>query len=204
MPTLDMFQDNESPVEYDIEDGNIIYYPYFFDKEVSDRYFQRLVNEIKWGQEYINMFGNRIPIPRETAWYGDSEKTYVYSGISNNPLEWTDMLLEIKEEVEKYSPSTFNSLLLNKYRNGQDKVSWHADDEQELDSNCSIASVSFGVERPFQLKHKEKGFKEQIVLNHGSLLIMNPPTQEFWLHQIPPRKNINKERINLTFRFINV
>jgi Alkylated DNA repair protein len=204
MSTLDIFQDNESPVEYDIEDGHIVYYPYFFDKEVSDRYFSRLIEEIKWGQEYINMFGKRIAIPRETAWYGDSEKTYVYSGISNNPIEWTDMLLEIKEEVEKYSPSTFNSLLLNRYRDGQDKVSWHADDEKELDANCSIASVSFGVERTFQLKHKEKGFKEQIILNHGSLLIMNPPTQEFWLHQIPPRKNINKERINLTFRFINV
>ena len=155
-------------LEYDIEDGHIVYYPYFFDKEVSDRYFSRLIEEIKWGQEYINMFGKRIAIPRETAWYGDSEKTYVYSGISNNPIEWTDMLLEIKEEVEKYSPSTFNSLLLNRYRDGQDKVSWHADDEKELDANCSIASVSFGVERTFQLKHKEKGFKEEILLNHGS------------------------------------
>jgi alkylated DNA repair dioxygenase AlkB len=203
MSTIDIFEDKNSPIEYDLEDGHIIYYPYFFGRQESDNYFQVLKEEIRWTQEFINMFGNKVPLPRETAWYGDSDRPYTYSGITNIPLEWTNVLREVKEKIESISPTTFNSLLLNKYRSGKDKVSWHADDELELDTSCSIGSVSFGVDRPFQLKHKEKPFKEEIILRHGSFLLMNPPTQQYWLHQIPPRKNIQKERINLTFRYIN-
>ena len=199
---MSLFQ-NE-PQELDIKDGGLIYYESFFDLSMADKLFNEFLKNIKWKQDSINMFGKKIPLPRETAWYGDSKTSYNYSGIDNTPLEWTDTLLEIKNKIESVCENSFNSLLLNKYRNGDDKLSWHADDEPELDEHCSIASLSFGSERTFSIKHKNhKNMKYDFILKHGSLLIMKPPMQKFWLHQVPPRKNITKERINLTYRYVS-
>ena len=94
-----------------------------------------------------------------------------------------------------------------------DKLSWHADDEPQLDPKCCIASLSLGSERFFSIKHKNKvddknsqhkKYNHKLLLNHGSLLIMKPPFQEFWLHQVPVMKNVTTERINLTFRFVKI
>ena len=121
-----------------------------------------------------------------------------------NPLPWNDDLLKIKDLIENIAKVSFNSVLLNLYRNGNDSVSWHSDDEKEIDKNTPIASVSFGAIRDFQLKHKQdKTLKRiDIPLAHGSLLLMQPPTQEYWLHQLPKRKKVKDLRINLTFRVI--
>jgi hypothetical protein len=99
----------------------------------------------------------------------------------------------------------FNSVLLNRYRNGKDSVSWHADDEPEFGERPVIASVSFGGTRTFQFKHKKrKELKASVELTHGSLLIMRGDTQANWLHQIPKSAKPVEERLNLTFRAIVV
>lgn len=194
---------NKEPFEIDIEDGQIIYYEQFFDLEQSDIYFTKLHQETDWKEDKITMFGKEIPLPRLTAWYGDPGASYLYSGINNDPSRWTETLTEIKKQVEAVSDNSYNSLLMNLYRSGRDKLSWHADDEPELDRQCSIASVTFGSARDFCIKHKRKeGLRHTIPLKHGSLLIMKPPMQEHWLHQIPLRKNVEEERINLTFRYV--
>jgi alkylated DNA repair dioxygenase AlkB len=141
-------------------------------------------------------------LPRLTAWYGDPAKTYVYSGITVRSLEWIAPLLEIKRRIEGVSDYSFNSVLLNRYRNGSDSVSWHADDEPELGQNPLIGSVSFGEARSFQMKHKFLDEKRKIILEHGSYLLMKGSTQHYWLHQIPKSKRALGERINLTFRDI--
>lgn len=115
---------------------------------------------------------------------------------------WTNTLIEIKKRIEKTIPINFNSVLLNRYRNGNDSVAWHADNEKELGINPVIASVSFGATRNFKLRHLQTKETIELLLSNGSLLIMQGALQHHWQHQIPKTKKIVGERINLTFRVI--
>jgi alkylated DNA repair dioxygenase AlkB len=148
------------------------------------------------------MYGKRINFPRLTAWYGDNDKPYSFSGITLNPLSWTKTLSEIKNRIEPKAGVSFNSVLLNLYRDGNDSISWHTDAEPELGKNPVIASVNFGETRNFQLRHIETKEKVEIELVHGSLLIMQGELQHFWQHQVPKTAKKIKDRINLTFRVI--
>ncbi|MDQ3022324.1 MAG: alpha-ketoglutarate-dependent dioxygenase AlkB [Bacteroidota bacterium] len=188
---------------FNIPDGKILYYENFFPNNLSNEYFDELLKNINWKHEKIKMFGKEMNVPRFTAWYGDENKIYTYSGIAMNPAKWNDSLLQIKKKIEKESKINFNSVLLNLYRDGNDSVSWHSDDEPELGINPVIASISFGAHRKFQLRHKEnKKEKLSIELKHGSLLLMLDNTQHFWEHQIPKTSKKIEQRINLTFREI--
>ena len=122
----------------------------FFSKEESEIYFQKLSEEIEWKQESITLFGEKIPQPRLTAWYGD--KSYTYSGLTWKPKPWNSNLSEIKGKVDQAANTHFNSVLLNLYRHGQDSMGWHSDDEPELGENPVIASLSFGEKRIFHFK----------------------------------------------------
>ena len=188
-----------------IADGQIIIYQHFFDKKTSDRFFSELLNNINWQQDEIKIFGKEVNLPRLTAWYGDPGKSYTYSGITMNPDPWSLNLLAIKERIEETVRVNFNSVLANLYRNGQDYVSWHSDDEKELGKNPTIASVSFGATRRFLLRHRSNKDLETVDLSlgHGSLLIMKGSTQHYWKHQVPKTAKVKTERINLTFRVIN-
>jgi alkylated DNA repair dioxygenase AlkB len=185
-------------------DGYVSLYENLFNLKESNHLFLELLNNITWGQENIKRFGQSIPLPRLTAWYGDSGKSYTYSGITMNPLIWTRPLLTIKNKIEKITQHQFNSVLLNQYRHGKDSVAWHSDDEPELGKEPIIASVSFGETRQFMLKHKFKTEIKPITLNltSGSLLLMKGKTQECWLHQVPKTIINVATRINLTFRTI--
>jgi len=185
-----------------IKNGLYRYFPSFFKKNQANSLMAALENNIQWNQEKMNMYGKTIYLPRLTSWYGDRDKTYSFSGIKLNPLSWNEDLLRIKSEIDAICNVNFNSVLLNLYRDGNDSISWHTDAEKELGLNPIIASVNFGAEREFQLKHDNTGEKISIVLQHGSLLIMEGELQHYWKHQIPKRKNINRSRINLTFRVI--
>ena len=187
-----------------IKNGEYLFFPNFFTKSESDLFLQILISEIEWKQESMNMYGKQVAFPRLTAWYGDNDKPYSFSGITLAPKIWTKELLEIKEKIEQLSKLKFNSVLLNRYRSGNDSISWHTDAEKELGQNPVIASVSFGATRTFQLKHKETKEKLDIELTHGSLLIMQEELQHFWQHQIPKTKKNISERINLTFRVIKL
>lgn len=185
-------------------DGSVSLYENLFNTEDSQNLFLELLNDIIWQQENIKRFGQSIPLPRLTAWYGDAGKSYTYSGITMNPLIWTRPLLTIKNKIEKITKHRFNSVLLNQYRHRKDSVSWHSDDEPELGKEPIIASVSFGATRQFMLKHKSKTEIKPITLNlnSGSLLLMKGKTQECWLHQVPKTRKEVSPRINLTFRTI--
>jgi alkylated DNA repair dioxygenase AlkB len=187
----------------DLPEAEVFLYPAFFSASKADRLLHELRNTTTWRQESMRIYGKEIPFPRLTAWYGDEGTSYFYSGIKNVPLPWTAAILEVKRAVEPPAGVVFNSVLLNRYRTGQDSVSWHADDEPEFGEQPVIASVSFGGTRTFQLKHKKrKEWKASIELTHGSLLIMRGGTQANWLHQIPKTAKPVEERLNLTFRAI--
>jgi len=195
-----LFKDS---VELNMPDADVLYYPQFFNKVVSDRYLKLLLNTIEWQEDTIEVFGKTYLQPRLTALYANNSNSYTYSNITMHPIKFTDELTEIKTEIEKEINVTFTSCLANLYRNGQDSNGWHADNEQELGKQPIIASVSFGVERIFHFKHKkDKTLKAKLILNHGSLLVMKGDTQNNWLHHLPKTKKSIAERINLTFRII--
>jgi alkylated DNA repair dioxygenase AlkB len=187
-----------------LKDAELLYHPSFFDNSECDRIFKTLLETIEWKQDKIMMYGKELPLPRLSAWYGDNNKPYTYSGLTLNPLPWTDELLQIKEKIEAEAKVKFSSVLLNRYRDGQDYVGWHTDAEKELGKNPVIGSVNFGATRKFQLRriddHKEKF---EIELKHGTFLVMQGSTQHFWQHQVPKTAIKIGERLNLTFRVIN-
>lgn len=186
-----------------LQDAELLYHPAFYDKVESDKIFKTLLETIEWKQDKIMMYGKELPLPRLSAWYGDNNKPYTYSGITLNPLPWTDELLQIKEKIEAEAKVKFSSVLLNRYRDGQDYVGWHTDAEKELGKNPIIGSVNFGATRKFQLRriddHKEKF---EVELKHGTFLVMQGSTQHFWQHQVPKTATKIGERLNLTFRII--
>lgn len=163
--------------------GEVLFYPNFFSKDESDALFQSLLREINWKHEVIKMFGKEVMQPRLTAWYGDSDKPYSYSCITMQPLAWTETLLQIKQRIENIANKAFTSALLNLYRNGNDSMGWHRDNEKELGINPVIGSVSFGATRTFQLRdYNSKSGIKSIDLTHGSFLLMRGETQHYWEH----------------------
>ncbi|MFV5688994.1 alpha-ketoglutarate-dependent dioxygenase AlkB family protein [Flavobacterium sp. ZT3R25] len=198
-----LFDSTSEPIQLHLPDAEIIYYPAFFNKEEADKIYDELLHEIPWQQDEIRVFGKIHPQPRLTALYGNEGKPYSYSNIKMQPHPWNSLLQKIKSRIESVCDTTFTSVLLNQYRDGKDSNGWHADNEKELGINPVIASVSFGAERTFQLKHNsDKDQKKSIVLDHGSLLLMKGTTQHFWKHQIPKTTKPIGTRINATFRVI--
>jgi alkylated DNA repair dioxygenase AlkB len=180
-------------------DGEVLLYPDFFKDDV----FEQLVNEVPWKQDKMKIYGKEINFPRLTAWYGESDEVYVYSGVVNVPVKFSPLLEGIKQAVEQQCGHRFNTALLNYYRDGNDSMGWHSDDENELGGNPVIVSVSFGASRIFQFKHKQqKNAKVSINLDNGDLLIMQGQTQHHWLHQVPKTSRMQGARINITFRYI--
>lgn len=193
---------NQEPEQINLvlQDAEVFIYHSFFNINESNELFQALKNNIEWQQDEIKIFGKTHFLPRLTAWYGT--KAYEYSGIKMQAQDFTKELLLIKNRVEEATGLSFNSCLLNYYRNGNDGMGWHQDNEKELGINPAISSISFGQERTFQMKHiADKSLKKvDVPLRNGTLLLMKGKTQHFWKHQIPKTKKPIGERINLTFR----
>ena len=198
-----LFESTPEPIFLDLPDAEIIYYPQFYDKELADIIFAELAKDIPWQQDEIRVYGKIHPQPRLTALFGNEGKPYSYSNITMQPHPWNSLLQKLKTQIENVSDTIFTTVLLNQYRDGKDSNGWHADNEKELGLNPVIASLSFGTERTFQLKHNlDKDQKKSIVLEHGSLLLMKGTTQHFWKHQIPKTTKSIGSRVNLTFRVI--
>ncbi|SDS29999.1 Alkylated DNA repair dioxygenase AlkB [Gillisia sp. Hel1_33_143] len=188
---------------YDLIDAEIWYYPNFLSAPIANTYYNFLLNNLDWKQYDIKIFGKLIPQPRLASLYAINSQAYSYSNLTLHPKSYPSELLNISKELEKLTDLKFTHCLANLYRNGNDSMGWHADNEKELGPNPIIASVSLGAERKFQLKHKErKDQRFELHLKHGSLLIMKGKTQHFWKHQLPKTKKIDTPRINLTFRTI--
>lgn len=178
----------------------IQYIPDFINKEKSDKYFHELYENVKWEERVATIYGKQYKIPRLQQWYGT--KSYTYSGMNLSPLPFIYPIDELKKLVDDACGVSFNSVLVNLYRDGNDTVGYHADNEPELGEQPLIASLSFGVERDFLLKKKSDRSIMTLKLKPGSLLVMFGDSQKDYLHSIPRRKNITNPRINLTFRNI--
>jgi alkylated DNA repair dioxygenase AlkB len=183
--------------------GELYYVPNVFTREQSDEYFNQLFTEIRWKQEPIKIFGKEVMQPRLTAWYGDISKPYAYSGITMAPNHWIHPLLEIKAVADRLSGVTSTSALMNLYRDGNDGLGWHRDNEKVLGPTPTIASVSLGAVRTFQLRdYKDKESLISIELVPGSIVIMKGESQKVWEHRVPKSAKAHGARINITFRVI--
>ncbi len=180
--------------------GILLYQENYDEKNEIDN----LTDGINWRNDTITMFGKTHPQPRKTAWYGDENIHYAYSGIKMVSEIWTPALTELRNRIEFDLNAKFNSVLINFYRDGDDHMSWHSDNEKSLGKHPLIASLSYGHERLFQLKHKTKDIPVvDIIVQSGSLIVMKNELQENWNHRIMKSKKVKDPRLNLTFRFVH-
>ena len=181
------------------------------DAEEGKRLLEELIKQVCWQEDYFVAFHRRFPIPRLQAWFADDGIQYSYSNNLLTTQAWLPRLLQLKRQIEQVSRCQFNSVLLTYYRDGQDSVDWHSDDERELGDTPWIASLSLGAERLFQFRPKptDQGedrktipetSEQQILLSHASLLLMHPEFQRQWQHRVPIQSQLKIPRINLTFR----
>jgi alkylated DNA repair dioxygenase AlkB len=202
--TGDLFEDGE-PRLLHIPDAELRYWPRIDLGSPVDRVLQALIDQTPWRTEVITLWGQQHRQPRLSAWFGDPGAHYTYSGLALDPLPWTDLLSDIRGRVEALAEASFNSVLMNYYRDHRDSMGMHSDDEPELGRNPVIASLSLGEQRTFVLKHKlRKDLKPVgVVLESGSLLLMQGATQHHWKHGINKLSRPCGPRLNLTFRYVS-
>lgn len=193
----------KNKIHLPLDEAEVYYYPKFIETSEADRLFQSFLENTKWRQDPITLFGKTYPQPRLTALYGTNGESYTYSGITMQPHPFIPPHSELLKSLQKVCNTTFTTVLMNLYRDGQDSNGWHSDDEKELGMNPIIASISLGAARVFHFKHKTtKEKRYRLTLMHGSLLMMQGTTQHNWQHQLPKSKRVQEARINLTFRRI--
>ncbi|MBW8682888.1 alpha-ketoglutarate-dependent dioxygenase AlkB family protein [Chitinophaga rhizophila] len=189
---IDLFDEGKKRfTDFQLPDTDLKLWEQFFEKRASDEYFSILKDVTPWQQRTRKMYDKILPDPRLTAFYG-----------GENGLEWTPLLLSIKSAVEIACGITFNRVLLNYYRDGNDSVSWHSDNPSSSGKHHAIASVTFGETRLFKVRHKFRKDIPQldIPLTHGSFLLMGETMQEYYEHYVPKTSRPVGGRINLTFR----
>lgn len=179
------------------------YMPNIFDDELGSQLMEKFIKETPWSQKVVSMYDKQVITPRLSAWYADAE-TYDYTSLrKSTPNLWTPELLMIKRIIEPIAGVAFNSVLLNYYRDGNDSVAWHSDNEKALGTHPAIASVTFGQVRSFDIRNKaDHSEKYSVRLEHGSLLLMKGDLQSKWDHRIAKSPRSMKARLNLTFRVV--
>lgn len=203
MPTGNLPLLPTESLRLDLPDADVRLWTRAFAPHEADELLAALLTDISWQQEDIVMFGEPRRVPRLVAWHGDPGTAYTYSGTAHEPLPWTPVLQGIRDRVQDLTGYPFNSVLLNRYRDGRDGMGWHADDELELGRDPVIASVSLGATRRFKLRHRRlRDAVAAIELAHGDLLLMAGTTQHAYVHAVPKTTRPVGERVNLTFRLV--
>ena len=191
-----------SPLVVQRDGLDIEYRPNAFSSDVSVEWYSAIIDDTPWKQDEVVVYGKKHLAPRLSCWMGESWMSYTYSKNQMRPQPWREVPMEIKTQVEAISGETFNSVLINYYRDGRDSNGWHADDEIELGQQPIIASLSLGASRDFYLRNKlDRKDQLKLTLQAGSLLIMRGATQKFWQHSVPKRATAGP-RVNLTFRTV--
>lgn len=191
--------------ELRLPQAELLFDPTFLPAAEAGALLAQLTADVAWEQRAIRIFGQEIPQPRLTAWYGDAEARYTYSDLAWEPRPWLPALHALRQHLEAATGHRFNSVLLNLYRNGRDSMGWHADDEPELGPAPAIASLSLGATRRFRLRPGRAGLAHApfgLDLPGGSLLLMRGPTQRHWQHALPKTSRPVAPRLNLTFRLV--
>lgn len=183
----------------------------FIEPEECEWIFEDLKTNIPWRQEHVVIKGEQRIQPRLTAWFGDMK--YSYSGLTHLPYPFTPLLTMLREKIENKTGVLFNAAFVNLYRNEKDSIAWHSDSDRSLGENPFIASLTFGDLRYFEMRQRplEGDLQDftysqlvRVPLTSGCLLIMKGATQKDWQHRVPKEYHDHGERINLTFRQMNM
>lgn len=187
----------------DLPDADVRHLPGWLPSAQAHELLVALLNDIPWEIHRIRMFGRWVDSPRLSCWMGDPDARYRYSGADFQPHPWSEPLLPVRDRLQDALGARFNSVLLNRYRNGADSMGWHSDDEPELGHAPVIASLSLGASRRFLLRRREEhARKAEYLLGDGDLLVMGGDTQRYYQHALPLTTRSQEERVNLTFRLI--
>lgn len=197
---MDLFTNNATPDNLLPYDGEVVYHGILLDTNEAEHFFNVLMQKIEWYHDKSVIYGKEIITKRKVAWYGSKDFSYTYSGYTRIATPWIEELLALKQLIELYTDSMYNSCLLNLYHSGEEGMAWHSDGEKDLVDNGSIACLSLGAQRRFDFKHKQSAEKKHFDLPNGSLIEMKGETQKHWLHRIAPTKKVTEPRISLTFR----
>ena len=181
-------------------DGETFYLPQFLDN--SDTTMQKIIEETDWEHRTIKLFGKKVLQPRLTCWMADKDTSYKYSQTTFLPTPWTKTMSALRKRVSRFLNQNYNSALLNLYRDQQDSMGLHCDNERELGTFPCIASLSFGATRQIIFRHKSSKEKVSFMLEAGSLLVMSGSTQDSWKHEVPKQRTQIGPRLNATFRTI--
>lgn len=196
---MDLF--SSSPIS--LADADLRFTPNWVDDATADHWLAELLAHTPWQQPEVFIHGRHFPVPRLLAWYGDADASYRYSGLTHQPLSWTPLLAEIRARVQAEVGQAFNGLLINHYRDGQDSMGWHSDNEAVLGNNPVVVSLNLGGTRRFDLRRTgSTRIEHSLELAHGSLLVMAGQTQHYWQHQVAKTRQPCAPRLNLTFRLI--
>ncbi len=180
----------------------LTYTPGFISQEEGDRLLNLLLQIVPWQQHKVIMYDKEVITPRLSAWYGDKRQR---DEGKREVLPWLPELYDLKKRIEHFTGVTFQGVLLNYYRDGNDSVAWHADKDTIPGVKTDIASVSIGQERNFDFRSKKDHSQQySIKLEHGSLLLMKGELQKGWEHRIAKSTVPMRARINLTFRKVTV
>jgi len=187
-----------------LPDAQVHWHRHWLPATDADALQRTLREDVPWEVHRIRMFGRQVDSPRLSCWMGDPTARYRYSGTNFVPAPWHPALLPLRERLATFCDAPFNSVLLNRYRDGDDGMGWHSDNEPELGPAPMIASLSLGAERRFLLRRREDhARKAEVTLGHGDLLLMGGQTQRHYQHALPKSARPLVERINLTFRWID-
>lgn len=166
----------------------------------SEPLFERLQSQVAFEQRSVTIFGKVVAQPRLIGWCGTV--AYRYSGLTLPPRAAPECLTTVLHRVNQAANTEFNHLLLNLYRNGDDSMGMHADDEAELGSDPTVATLTLGATRKFLLKARHGGHRLEYALGDGSLLIMGGRCQAEYVHGVPKTRAAVSPRLSITFRRI--
>jgi len=187
-----------------LSDAQVHWHRHWLPRDAADTLQRTLRDDVPWEVHKIRMFGRQVDSPRLSCWMGDPAARYRYSGTEFVPQPWHPALLPLRDQLAAFCGHAFNSVLLNRYRDGDDGMGWHSDNEPELEPAPVIASVSLGAPRRFLLRRRDDHAKKaEVLLDHGDLLVMGGQTQRLYQHSLPKSARPLAERLNLTFRWIN-
>ncbi|MCS4281248.1 alpha-ketoglutarate-dependent dioxygenase AlkB family protein [Stenotrophomonas rhizophila] len=187
-----------------LRDAEVSWHRHWLPHAAADTLQRALRDDVPWEVHKIRMFGRQVDSPRLSCWMGDSAARYRYSGTEFVPQPWHPALLPLRDQLSEFCGHAFNSVLLNRYRDGDDGMGWHSDNEPELGPAPVIASLSLGAPRRFLLRRRDDHAKKaEVLLDHGDLLVMGGQTQRHYQHSLPKSARPLAERLNLTFRWIN-
>ena len=185
-------------------DGQLLDHGLVWSADEADALLRELLTAIAWQHDQIIMGGKPMQTERLVCWMGDKAFSYRYSGMQKTAQPWPDAVRPVKAHIEAITGQVFNSCLANLYPTGQQSVSWHSDAEPELGPTPTIASVSLGAARRFVMRHRAGLHADvEVLLRHGSLIVMAGQSQTHWKHQLPKMARVHSPRVNLTFRQIH-